>query len=94
MEINMLNKTIHNYINRTSQASTLAFFRLAFGLMMLFSIVRFVSYGWVDKFYIQPKFHFTYFGFDWVKPLGDFTYVLFFICGLSAFMVAIGYKFQ
>ncbi|MFT6638709.1 MAG: hypothetical protein ACJAYP_001295 [Flavobacterium sp.] len=94
MEINMLNKTIHNYINRTSQASTLAFFRLAFGLMMLFSIVRFVSYGWVDKFYIQPKFHFTYFGFDWVKPLGDFTYVLFFICGLSAFMVAIGYKYK
>lgn len=82
------------YLNKNTQASTLAFFRLAFGLMMLFSIIRFVSYGWVEKFYIQPKFHFTYYGFDWVKPLGNFTYLLFFICGLAAFMVALGYKYK
>lgn len=90
----MQNNNINIYLNKTSQASTLAFFRLAFGLMMLFSIIRFVSYGWVDKFYIQPKFHFTYYGFDWVKPLGNFTYLLFIICGLAAFLVAIGYKYK
>jgi len=90
----MNKKTLHTYLNKNIQASTLAFFRLAFGLMMLFSIVRFVSFGWVDKFYIQPKFHFTYYGFDWVKTLGNVTYLLFFICGLAAFMVAIGYKYK
>jgi hypothetical protein len=83
-----------NYLNKKSQSITLAFFRLAFGLMMLFSIIRFVSYGWVDKFYIQPKFHFTYYGFEWVKPLGTYTYLVFIICGLSAFFVAIGYKYK
>jgi len=62
--------------------------------MMLFSIIRFVSYGWVDKFYIQPKFHFTYYGFEWVKPLGTYTYLVFIICGLSALFVAIGYKYK
>ena len=62
--------------------------------MMLFSIIRFVSYGWVDKFYIQPKFHFTYYGFEWVKPIGTYTYIVFIICGLSALFVAIGYKYK
>ena len=43
--------------------------------------------------YIDPSFHFTFYGFEWVTPLGDYTYLLFFICGLSAFFVAIGYKY-
>ncbi|MEW5677332.1 HTTM domain-containing protein [Flavobacterium enshiense] len=87
-------KAFKEYFNRTTETATLAFFRLAFGLMMLFSIVRFLSYGWVEKMYIKPQFHFTFYGFEWVKPFGNFTYVLFFICGLSAIMVAIGYKYR
>lgn len=83
-----------NYLNTTTETATLAFFRLAFGLMMLFSIIRFASYDWIDKLYIKPQFHFTYYGFGWVKPLGNFTYVLFFICGVSALFVAIGYKYK
>jgi Vitamin K-dependent gamma-carboxylase len=89
-----MNKSIRNYLNATTSTATLAFFRLAFGVLMLLSIIRFVSYGWVEKFYIKPVFHFTYYGFEWVKPLGNFTYVLFLICGLSAFFVAIGYKYR
>jgi hypothetical protein len=41
------------YINKQSHASTLAFFRLAFGLMMLSSLIRFASFGWI-KLYIDP----------------------------------------
>ena len=85
---------IQKYLQKKSKSVTLAFFRLAFGLMMLFSLIRFASFGWIDKLYIQPKFHFTYFGFDWVKPLGIYTYLLFVICGLAAFFVAIGYKYK
>lgn len=86
--------SIEKYLNKYSEASTLAFFRLAFGLMMLCSILRFLSYGWVEKLYIKPLFHFTFYGFGWVKPLGNYTYLLFFICGLAAFFVAIGYKYK
>jgi len=82
------------YLNSYQHAATLAFFRLAFGLMMFFSIVRFMSYGWIDKFYIKPVFHFTYYGFSWVKPYGGFTYIAFIVCGLSALMVAAGYKYR
>lgn len=89
-----MKKRISKYLNSYSQASTLAFFRLAFGLMMLLSLVRFASYGWIEKFYIKPQFHFTYYGFSWVKPLGMYTYLLFIICGLAALCIAIGYKYR
>jgi hypothetical protein len=85
---------INKYLGSYSHASTLAFFRLAFGLMMLFSLIRFASYDWIDKFYIQPQFHFTYYGFEWVKPIGNYTYLLFIICGLAAFLVMIGYRYK
>ena len=62
--------------------------------MMLFSIIRFASFGWIDKLYIQPSFHFSYYGFRSVKPLGNYTNLLFFICGLAALFVAIGYKYK
>ena len=43
--------------------------------------------------YIEPSFHFTFYGFEWVKPIEEYTYILFLICGISAFFVAIGYKY-
>ncbi|WP_166923150.1 HTTM domain-containing protein [Flavobacterium poyangense] len=85
---------IQNYINTTTQATTLAFFRLAFGLMMLFSLLRFMSYGWVEKFYIEPLFHFTYYGFEWVKSFGKLTYLLFFGAIVSAAFVAVGFLYR
>jgi hypothetical protein len=89
-----INHSISKYLNTYSQASTLAFFRLAFGFMMLFSLIRFAGYGWIADFYIKPQFHFTYYGFEWVKPLGVYTYLLFLICGISALFVAIGYQYK
>ena len=89
-----MNFSTTKYINKYSEASTLAFFRLAFGFMMVLSLARFASYGWIKTFYIQPQFHFTYYGFEWVKPLGNYTYLLFFISGLAALFVAIGYKYK
>ncbi len=89
-----MNFSLKKYLNSYSQAATLAFFRLAFGLMMVFSLIRFASYNWIEEFYIIPKFHFTYYGFSWIKPLGIYTHLLFVISGLSAFLVAIGYKYR
>ena len=85
---------LNSYIHKQTSAAPLAVFRIGFGLMMLISIVRFWSYGWIDKLYIAPDFHFSYYGFEWVKPLGSWTYLLFFICGLSALFIALGYQYR
>tara|TARA_B100001142_G_scaffold45777_1_gene42101 strand:+ start:6460 stop:7836 length:1377 start_codon:yes stop_codon:yes gene_type:complete len=82
------------YFNKKSNSAPLAVFRIGFGLLMCYSIIRFWLKGWIETLYIQPSFHFSYYGFDWVKPLDNYTYMLFFICGLSAFLVAIGFKYR
>ena len=85
---------IQTYLKSSTPAYPLALFRILFGLMMLISIVRFWYHGWIEKFYIEPPFHFKYFGFEWVHPMGDWTYLLFVICGLSALLVSLGYKYK
>ncbi len=61
---------------------------------MLWSIVRFAVNGWISKLYIEPQFFFSYYGFEWVQPLGEWTYIIFAVCGLSALFVAIGFKYR
>lgn len=87
-------RALNAYLNTTTDAASLAFFRLAFGIMMFMGMVRFALNGWIDKFYIKPVFHFTYFGFSWVKPLGVYTYGIFIVCAAAALMVAAGYKYR
>lgn len=86
--------TIRSYFKQQTPSAPLAVFRIGFGMMMFISIIRFWSYGWIEKLYIAPKFHFSYYGFEWIKPLGDWTYLIFIICGLSALFVALGLKYR
>ena len=84
---------VSSYLNKKQDSTTLAFFRIGFGFLMTFSIIRFWLKGWIETIYIEPSFHFSYYFFEWVKPIGNLTYLLFLICGISAFFVAIGYKY-
>lgn len=90
-----MNKTLTNILStqhfgKPVYSASLAVFRMVFGLMLLFSTIRFWTKGWIEELYINPKFYFSYYGFDWVKPLGDYTYILFIICGVSALLFALG----
>ena len=85
---------LSTYLNTHTKTASLAVFRLLFGIMMCLSMVRFWSKGWIETLYIQPKFHFSYYGFEWIQPLGNYTYILFMICGLASVFIAIGYKYR
>lgn len=85
---------LKTYLSTKTDAAPLAVFRMLFGMMMLFSIIRFWANGWIETLYIKPKFHFPYYGFEWVKPLGEATYLIFIICGISALLVALGLKYR
>ncbi|WP_025741315.1 HTTM domain-containing protein [Aquimarina pacifica] len=88
-------RTLFNtYLNKQTDSAPLAVFRIGFGFMMCLSIIRFWYKGWIESVYITPKFHFSYYGFEWVQSIGNYTYILFFLCGLSAFFVAIGFKYR
>ncbi|NRA94124.1 MAG: HTTM domain-containing protein [Psychroserpens sp.] len=86
--------TIKTYLNTNTNAAPLAVFRICFGLMMTLSVIRFWYHGWIEKLYVLPKMHFKYFGFEWVSSLGQYNYVLFLICAISALFVALGLKYR
>ncbi|WP_421773774.1 HTTM domain-containing protein [Gracilimonas sp.] len=90
----MSESSIQSYLNTSTDAAPLAVFRILFGLLMLISIIRFAANGWIEKLYIEPQFFFSYYGFEWVQPLGDWTYLIFIICGFSSIFVALGYKYR
>jgi uncharacterized membrane protein YphA (DoxX/SURF4 family) len=75
-------------------SASLAVFRVVFGIMLFASVIRFWMKGWIDELYIQPKFFFHYYGFEWVKPLGAYTYVLFAVCAISALLFALGWFYR
>ena len=59
------------YLNAPVSIAPLAMFRLIFGFMMLLGIIRFAYKGWINDLYVKPVYYFTYYGFEWVKPLGE-----------------------
>ncbi len=78
-------------LNDPKDAAGLAAFRVLFGLVMAGSIVRYFLNGWIQRFYVAPRFHFTYWGFDWVAPLPEpWTSAVFVVLGLAALCIAIG----
>ncbi len=53
-------------------AAGLAVFRMLFGLLCSYGALRFLVNGWVDRFFVAPRFFFKYWGFEWVAA-GDRT---------------------
>ena len=73
----------------------LSVFRVLFGFIMAVSVLRFILNGWIEQFYIEPEFHFKYFGFHWVAdPGATILYVLFAIMVVSSLLIMIGYKYK
>jgi len=82
------------YLQQTDSASKLAVFRFFFGLLTFIGVVRFWFKGWVSSVYVEPLFHFSYYGFEWIPPLKEYTYLLFAICAFSSILIMIGYKYS
>lgn len=78
------------YWSQVVPVAPLVVFRIGFGLMLLAGIIRFWVKGWIEELYLQPTFFFSYYGFEWVKPLGVYTYLVFAGCALAALLVALG----
>lgn len=58
---------------------------------MLVSVIRFISNGWIESQYLIPEFHFSYYGFSWIQPLGETgMYLLFGLMVVSAIGITLG----
>lgn len=85
---------LKGYFNKTTHAAPLAIFRIVTGCMLFFGILRFWLNGWIDELYIKPKFFFSFYGLEFIKPLDNFTYLIFLVCAISAILFAIGLYYR
>ncbi len=86
---------LKQYVVKPVHAAPLAVFRMVFGLLMLASILRFIAKGWVYSMYVKPQVFFPYYGFEWVKPLGEAgMYALFILMALCALCMAAGFLYR
>jgi vitamin K-dependent gamma-carboxylase len=75
--------------------ASLAAFRVAFGLIVVASSLRFLAYGWIDDMFVMPKFRFSYWGLAWVPvPSPAITYGLFAALAVLGALVAVGLWFR
>jgi vitamin K-dependent gamma-carboxylase len=78
---------------RPRDGAGLGAFRIIFGLLMLVATLRFWAKGWIDTLYLEPAFHFTWAGLDWVRPWpGAWMKVHFAAMALAALGLALGYR--
>ncbi len=96
MALNRL--TFDNWSQALNQAVSIAplvTFRIAFGLVMLFSTLRYICLGWVDTQLAAPLLHFSYYGFDWIQPLPrEGLYLVFSLLVLSSIGITLGWFYR
>jgi vitamin K-dependent gamma-carboxylase len=75
--------------------AALAVFRIAFGLVVATSSLRFLSFGWINDLFVAPRFHFSYWGFGWLPHASPaVTYLLFDVMAALGVLIAIGLAYR
>src|ERR1700744_708835 len=95
---NLLRKFISKLLFSSKEyrhIAPLAVFRIAFGAIMVISMIRFLLKGWVYSFYVLPKVFFPFYGFEWIKPLpGTGMYIVFGVMLLASFFIMVGFIYR
>ena len=80
---------------KPTDAASLATFRVLFGAIMVWEVYRYHVFNRIPYYYLAPRFFFTYELFPFVSPLpGQWMYVVFFVMGLAALGVALGFFYR
>lgn len=62
---------------------------------MLWEVWRYFTLGWIDFYWVEPRFYFTYPGFDWIRPWPGLGMDLHWMClGILATGIMLGAKYR
>jgi hypothetical protein len=82
-------------LHRPVDITFLAAFRVMFGAVILWHAWRYIDRGWINQLYVDPKFHFKYYGFEWVKAWpGGVIHIHFFAMAALSAAVAVGFYYR
>jgi hypothetical protein len=69
----------------------LIFFRVAFGALMLWEVWRYFEAERITRYFVEPSFLFSFWGFEWLKPLpANGMVILFYGLGFLSICIILG----
>ena len=75
--------------------SPLIVFRIFFGFLISCESFGAIITGWVKRVLIEPKFTFSFIGFEWLQPLPGFgMYFYFVLMGFFGLAIMLGYRYR
>ena len=70
-------------------------FRIFYGILVSAECYGAIATGWVRKTLVEPKFTFSFIGFEWLQPLpGNGMYIYFALMGTLGILITLGYKYR
>ena len=92
---NSIKKIIWRFIDSPVGIIPLVRFRILFGCLMMLGAIRFIQEGWIEKLYLEPRYFFKFYWFEWVRPFDEKgMYILLFTIIVSATMVMLGFFYR
>ena len=89
--MDFIRKFIREDLYTPSDIASLIFFRICFGALGVWEVIRFFYHGWVEHLYAKAPFHFKYEYFTWVEAWpGNGMHFHFLVVGVAAFFICIG----
>ena len=80
---------------RPVDSASLVAFRIGFGSLMAWEAYRYLELGRVERYYMDPIYTFTYWGFDWIQPwAGEGMIIHFWALGIFALLMMVGYYYR
>ncbi len=86
---------LNRFLTGSGSAYQLAFFRISFGAILFWEACRYFYPGTIHQFFIEPRYFFHYFNWDFIKPLpGNGMYFVFGALAIAALGVTLGWFYR
>jgi len=84
-----------SYFFQPVDASFRAYFRIAFGSIMVWETWRFIQNDWVEYFFAGKEFYFTYWPLGFLRPWPqDLMYIHLVLMGIFASFMLLGFCYR
>ena len=86
---------IREFLSKPIDISSIIYFRIVFGLVMTVWSLVLIMDGDPYTLFTHDPYHFSYWGFWWLKPLsGDGMAIVYYLMLLASVFITIGYKYR
>ncbi|MEC3964254.1 HTTM domain-containing protein [Flagellimonas halotolerans] len=86
---------LSQFLFRKIDNAQLVVFRVFYGLLVSAECYGAIATGWVRRTLVEPKFTFSFIGFEWLQPLpGNGMYIYFAVMGTLGLLIALGLKYR